>query len=174
VSATSARRLAWAVFAGVAALLLVDLVLEWATRNLGNSAGFSFSGIAFPGTILISLTFFSFSATGVLIAARVPGNPVGWILLAISYGWGLVTGSIAYGDYALKVHPGQLPAGAAVAAVSGWVWARRWPSRASSCCSSTPTVGCRAHAGAPSCGSAARRARRRASTRSWPASRTSR
>jgi hypothetical protein len=123
VSATSARRLAWAVFAGATALLLAGLVLEWATRNVSNSEGFGFAGVAFAGTILIALTFFSFAATGVLIAARVPRNPIGWMLLAISYGWGLVTGSIAYGDYALKVHPGGLPAGAAVAAVSGWAWA---------------------------------------------------
>jgi hypothetical protein len=93
VSTTSARRLAWAVFAGATALLLADLVLEWATRNVSNSAGFGLSGAAFAGTILIALTFFSFAGTGVLIAARVPRNPIGWMLLAISYGWGLVTGS---------------------------------------------------------------------------------
>jgi hypothetical protein len=123
VSTTSVRRLAWIVFAGATALLLADLVLEWATRDVSNSAGFGLSGFAFAGTILIGLTFFSFAATGVLIAARVPRNPIGWMLIAIAYGWGLVTGSIGYGDYALKVHPGQLPAGTAVAAVSGWAWA---------------------------------------------------
>src|SRR4029077_20254732 len=44
-------------------------------------------------------------------------------LPALSYGWALGTGSIAYGDYALKVHPGAVPAAAAVASVSLWVWA---------------------------------------------------
>jgi hypothetical protein len=123
VSAPASRRLAWAVFAGATALLIADLVLEWATRNVHGSEGFGLSGAAFAGTILISLTFFSFAATGVLIAARVPRNPIGWMLLAIAYGWALVIGSIGYGDYALKVHPGALPAGPAVASVSGWVWA---------------------------------------------------
>jgi hypothetical protein len=123
VSTPASRRLAWAVFAGATALLLVGLVLEWATRNVHGSAGFGLSGVAFAGTILISLTFLSFAATGVVIAVRVPRNPIGWMLIAIAYGWGLVTGSIAYGDYALKVHPGALPAASAVASVSGWAWA---------------------------------------------------
>jgi hypothetical protein len=123
VSTSAARRLAWIAFGGATALLLIDLVLEWATRNVPNSQGFSLNGAAFAATILVTLTFLSFAVTGVVIAARRPRNPIGWMLLVISYGWALVTGSIAYGDYALKLHPGALPAGAAVASVSLWVWA---------------------------------------------------
>lgn len=72
MSAIAGRRLAWIVFAGATALLLAGLVLAWATRKVDNSEGFGAAGIAFAGTILVYLTFFSFAGTGVIIALRVP------------------------------------------------------------------------------------------------------
>lgn len=123
MSDRAARPLAWLALAAVSGLLLGGLVLEWATRNVQNSQGLGLSGIAFVVTILMNLTFFSFAGAGVVIALRRPGNPIGWMLLAIGLGWSLVAGSIAYGDYAFKLHPGSLPIAAAVTAMGMWVWA---------------------------------------------------
>jgi MFS family permease len=62
------------------------------------------------------------AVVGALVAARRPGNPIGWIMLLIFLLAGVPAGEYAVLDY--RVHHGKLPlGGAAVALVADWpVW----------------------------------------------------
>ena len=59
-----------------------------------------------PIAIVIPL---GFAAVGVLIAARRPQNPIGWLFLAIAILSGLQGVGDQYVRYALLTHPGSLP-----------------------------------------------------------------
>src|SRR5580693_6325796 len=81
----------------------------------------------------------SAAAVGTLVAARRPGNPVGWMLLAIFLFAAAPAAEYARLDY--RVHHGTLPFGGA-----GWCSVR--PGRCSwscswSCCGCFPMGGCR-------------------------------
>jgi hypothetical protein len=70
---------------------LAEAVLELTDR----------AGLAFV------LSTFLFAVVGVLVAARNPGNPVGWILLAIGATWGLDLVCSSYATYGLELHRGS-------------------------------------------------------------------
>ena len=69
----------------------------------------------------ILLLFLSFATVGVLVAARQPGNPIGWIFCAL----GLLTPLAALGEeyalYALVTRPGTLPGAEVMAWLAVWV-----------------------------------------------------
>ncbi len=72
---------------------------------------------------LVSVAFVLPGAVvGALVAARRPGNPIGWIMLLIFLLAGIPAGEYAVLDY--RIHHGRLPLGwAAVALVADWpVW----------------------------------------------------
>ena len=90
--------------------------------------------------------------SSVVIATRRPRNPIGWLLLAVGLGWALLSFATAYGDYALKLHPGALPAAEMVASHGPvGVGSPRSQSPASSCCWCTPTATFPARVGGGSC-----------------------
>lgn len=72
--------------------------------------------------LLEDVPFLVFAGLGVLIAARRPANPIGWMFAAI--GSLLLFSSFAreYALYALHTNPGALPGGAALAWASTWPW----------------------------------------------------
>jgi hypothetical protein len=117
------RRLAWAVFAVTAVLWAVAIVTVWLTRDLesseslGNGGADLFVAIATAGVLL------AFPVAGVVIATRQPVNPIGWILLAIGVGWGVLAGATGYADYGIRLHPGSLPAADIAAVLTVSVWA---------------------------------------------------
>ena len=118
------RWLAWAALAAVALLLAAGVVLMWATRHVAHSEGFSGGGTAgFLAGLLIMIIFLLYPLAGAVIVRSRPRNPVGWLLIATGLSWALVVDAIGYGDWAFKVHPGQIPGGAAAASVSLWAWA---------------------------------------------------
>ncbi|MFI5049034.1 MAG: hypothetical protein ACHQEA_04115 [Gaiellales bacterium] len=118
------RWLAWAALAAVALLLAAGVVLMWATRHVAHSEGFSGGGTAgFLAGLLIMIIFLLYPLAGAVIVRSRPRNPVGWLLIATGLSWALVVDAIGYGDWAFKVHPGQIPVGAAAASVSLWAWA---------------------------------------------------
>ena len=123
MSAIAARRVAWTTFAVTTALLVTALVFEWLTRGVSGSNGFGESGAGFIFTVAFALLFWTFPVASTVIATRRPDNPIGWLLLAVGLAWSLLSASSAYGDYTLKLHPGALPAGEAVAWIGQWVWA---------------------------------------------------
>ncbi len=117
------RRIAWVAFAVTTALLLGGVVLQWLTRNDSSASTFGESGAGFAATVLFSLLFWLFPVASIVITTRRPRNPIGWLLLTTGLCWSLLLASGAYGDYGLRIHPGSLPAAAAVASLGQWTWA---------------------------------------------------
>ena len=118
------RWLAWAALAAVALLLAAGVVLMWATRHVAHSEGFSGGGTAgFLAGLLILIIFLLYPLAGAVIVRSRPRNPIGWLLIATGLSWALEVDAIGYGDWAFKVHPGEIPGGAAAASVSLWAWA---------------------------------------------------
>jgi class 3 adenylate cyclase len=107
---------AWGLFllgtalAGVGITLLV-LDLGVADRGLiWGSPGFNF---AYP---------LGFAAVGLILAARRPRNPIGWIFLGMGVLAVLQSTAGQYAVRALVAAPGELPFGRAVGWMSTWVW----------------------------------------------------
>jgi hypothetical protein len=109
-------RLAWilvgvyvaASVAGAALLAQVpDAVLE------RQNTSFSLS-LAFMPVLLV------FALIGAVIAGRMPGNPIGWLFLALAQIQGLYALAFGYAHYALSVDPG-LPAAEYAAWSSSWL-----------------------------------------------------
>ncbi len=123
MSDSSLRRLAWFVFAVTTALLVAALVLEWLIRDLADASSFGTSGAGFLFTIMISLIFWMFPVSSVVIATRRPRNPIGWLLLAAGLGWALLSFATATGTTRSSCIPDSLPAAEAVASLGQWVWA---------------------------------------------------
>jgi hypothetical protein len=65
----------------------------------------------------------SFPLVGALIATHRPGNPLGWIFLAIGLSQGLVGLGYQYASYAFRTAPGTLPGGELAVWVGEWAWA---------------------------------------------------
>jgi hypothetical protein len=108
----TARRtplLAWAACVGVALPTLVLLALGAGEATPGDSFGLGgFGGLSF---VFASLAF---GTVGALVLARVPDNPIGWVLCLMGVLLGLGDLAYQYADYALFVSP-SLPAGESAA-----------------------------------------------------------
>jgi hypothetical protein len=77
------------------------------TADLVSALGFSLLGIGA-------------ATTGAVVATRVPGNAVGWIMLALGTGLGLTVAAGAYAELSATTSLGPLPA-------ARWL---AWPARA--------------------------------------------
>jgi hypothetical protein len=64
----------------------------------------------------------SFSIIGVIIASRLPANPLGWLFCAAACFSAVAHLSAEYAIYALLVQPNSLPAGEVLAWLESWVW----------------------------------------------------
>jgi len=116
-------RLAWAVFAATAVLWAVAIVMVWLTRDLSNAESLGSGTADLFVAIATAMVLLAFPVAGVVIATRQPANPIGWILLAIGAGWGLLAGATGYADYGIRLHPGSLPAAGVAAVLTVSVWA---------------------------------------------------
>jgi len=77
--------------------------------------------------VLRDVGFLSYLTVGLIIAAKRPSNPLGWLLLLVGVILGLNELLHYYADYTLSYRPGSLPGGLAVAWVSTWIWALIFP-----------------------------------------------
>ena len=51
------------------------------------------------------------ATTGTIVVSRLPGNPIGWLLLAIPLDVGSAETAYIYAQYAVNVRPEALPGG---------------------------------------------------------------
>jgi DNA-binding SARP family transcriptional activator len=69
-----------------------------------------------------AVTFLGFSAIGSLVAARLPANPVGWLLLIQGLCWELSAALAGYANYVLFARPGFLAGGTVAAWALNWLY----------------------------------------------------
>jgi hypothetical protein len=110
MSARVAAILAWLLCGASITLGLLSLVLE------------SLNGpqIASSGVVGIALLAIIFPLVGVVVAARRPRNPLGWIFCLIGLFYGLTVTGEAYAIYALRTAPGSLPGGGLMSWLGNW------------------------------------------------------
>ena len=110
MKAGTARRTAWG-------LLGLGVVLASAGMVLA-----ALNGDALIQNAFFSVIFTSMAFIGSLIAARRPGNAIGWLLLWTTLAIGTAFASDGYARYTLVTNPGALPGGVWAAWASGWAW----------------------------------------------------
>ncbi len=111
--------LAWGLCALALTLLAADMVFGALGQGATNGDGDWNTSLV--GGLMFGLTLISFPVIGLVLARRVPGNPIGWLLLAIAIGWGIGLGS-TYADYGINHDPGSLPAADWVAGLTASFW----------------------------------------------------
>jgi hypothetical protein len=80
------------------------------------------TGSADVSAVLVWFAFgLSFTAVGVVVARREPGNPMGWLLLGVALAIQVGSLAPAYGYLDYRVHHGRLPLGP-LAVLLGQAW----------------------------------------------------
>jgi signal transduction histidine kinase len=111
-----ASRVAWSLAGLTLALLLAALVFLILAFDTPPPQEF----FAFRGWALILSA--AFGTAGVLIASRVPSNPIGWVLLAAAVGTGLQELASQYSHYGVYDSPGAVPGADVAAWITEWIW----------------------------------------------------
>jgi hypothetical protein len=114
----SRRAVAWLAWLLLGLSLLLGAVgVVFGVRN-------GYSGIELVREVSVGvLLAVTFPLVGALVAARRPGNPLGWIFCLVGLSQGLVTAGWEYGTYTLRTAPGTLPGGEVAAWFGAWSWA---------------------------------------------------
>ena len=116
--APTARWAAGAVAAGSIALLAGGLALAYVDRHLlpAGLTRWDFTDVSGDVESL------AVPVVGFVLAARRPGNRIGWLFLVAGLGEGLWAFSTSYAHHALVAAPGSSPAGWAFAWLSNWTF----------------------------------------------------
>ncbi len=112
-------RAAWAVAAAGLLITAAAMAFVVANRGLEQPPGLR---PHLPADLLWALAFSTYLLAGGLVAARRPGNPVGWLLLLEGLVWELGLFCAGYVGHEV-LHPGSLPAPGLAAWVLSWIWA---------------------------------------------------
>src|SRR5438093_9015106 len=116
MTTSTSRRLAWSLWAlGVllAAASGALLILGWSSPQ--PAGAFGFRGFA-------AIFALSFGTVGALVASRHPGNPIGWIFIAVGILSGFQELANEYAIYAVIARDGRPPFGATAAWFPSWIW----------------------------------------------------
>jgi uncharacterized membrane protein YsdA (DUF1294 family) len=114
MSARTAARLGWFLFALSALLFMAALILNLLRPQ---HAVLAFT----TGELVLALAMLLFGWFGALIASRQPRHPIGWIMCAFGLIGGVGSFASEYAIYGLWSHPGAVPGAAAVAWFASWV-----------------------------------------------------
>ena len=113
MSRTNLSRLAWILTAVEALLVVVVVVLTAANGSFSSEGGFI--GIAL-------LMMIGYGGIGGYLAARLPENPIGWLMLGVSGAFALAGLSDEWVTYTYVTNPGGLPGGELMAWLTNWVF----------------------------------------------------
>jgi hypothetical protein len=119
VSGHAITRLAWALTALSALLLVLAVVLLVLNRDLGIRA-LSPHLVVVPG----------FAVVGLVLAVRRPGHAIGWLFVAMGLVAAVHSFAFEYAMRALVTAPGSLPAGSWMAWLAYWTWSLNLPALA--------------------------------------------
>ncbi len=109
----SSRRWAWVLW--VFTIVLLGAALTLAIQNGSLSEDPAFAALAIAMMV-------GYASIGALVASKLPGSPIGWLLLATGLGFLLSVSTSDYALYTLYTDPGRLPF------VSVAVWLQTWIS----------------------------------------------
>jgi signal transduction histidine kinase len=112
----TASRLAWSLWVLTLAILLaalVFLILGRETPTPAEAFGFRGYGLVFG---------IAFGTAGLLIASRVPSNPIGWLLLVAGAGSGAQELAQQYAIYGAFDSPDAVPGADVAAWITEWIW----------------------------------------------------
>jgi hypothetical protein len=114
----TAAWLAWSVWAVCVVLITLALVLDFLMEESSlMEAGLRY----YPGfAVLTGVLSLAYPTVGVLIASRLPANPIGWIFCSLGLLYTAQRCTVAYADYALLGNF-ALPWGESVAWFSTWI-----------------------------------------------------
>jgi hypothetical protein len=115
-------RAAWGLWAVAMVVTLSAIVLVVITRSVPRG-----SYDQWDLAVVRDLGFLSYLTVGLIIAAKGPSNPLGWLLLLVGLILGLNELLHYYADYTLSYRPGSLSGGLVMAWVSTWIWALIFP-----------------------------------------------
>jgi hypothetical protein len=118
LSLRTATGLAWGLWAATVVATVAALVLLYVTRSVPRPAHDQWQLSLLAGSGMLA-----YATVGLIIAARRPGNSLGWLLLLIGLTLGMNRLLQTYADYTLTYRPGALPGGLAVGWVATWNWA---------------------------------------------------
>ena len=113
MSARTAARLAWSLWAISLALTALSLLLL--ALNLSHPNSHIFDWWLGNTTVVIDVT------VGAIVASRRPENPVGWLLCLSGVAVSTSHFASQYAIYALLAQPDSLPAGEALAWIAAWL-----------------------------------------------------
>jgi hypothetical protein len=121
VSVRAAVRLAWLLGLLSVALIsaaVVLLLLNRPTRLAEDASTWGSVNVSF----IVGATALAFALVGTLVASRLPGNPIGWISLAVGLCLALSGVASEYAIYALLSQPGSLSGAKLAAWLGEWTW----------------------------------------------------
>ena len=107
------RRLPWAIWGFAVVLLGVTAALG--VRNASLSEDPIFTGMAIVMMV-------GYVTVGAFVTSRVPGNPIGWLLMATGTGFLIGVAASEYARYALYTNPGGLPFAFGAAWLNNWTF----------------------------------------------------
>jgi hypothetical protein len=119
VSAHVVTRLAWALTALSALLLVLAVVLLVLNRDLGFRA-------LTPHLVLVP----GFAVVGLVLAVRRPGHAIGWLFVGMGLVAAVHSFAFEYAIWGLVTAPGSLPAASWMAWLAYWTWSLNLPALA--------------------------------------------
>jgi hypothetical protein len=81
------------------------------------------SGSDLVASVAQGVAALSFATVGAVLASRLPGNVIGWLLALGGLCFALISGAAGLAELGLIVHPGSVPGAIWFAWLTQWIWA---------------------------------------------------